>query len=186
MFLHIAHTPKYLSHTWRFEKWPCSILRGIILPFISCIYPMFLARKYKTVVSWTYLKGLAATPMCLPILSLMVLTAIISHVTPTAPLFGWLRAHGASFVYHRVLKCYMMLDYMCGINLPKHLSDGHYMQRMFVRYVGSRIQDLNFGTLCTNYLGVRWCSWLGRCASSQTVAASIFDGVFRIFHWLNL
>jgi hypothetical protein len=39
----------------------------------------------------------------------MILTAIIRHVTPTAPLFGGLHAHGASFVYHHVLKCYVML-----------------------------------------------------------------------------
>jgi len=113
----------------------------------------------------------------------MVLTAIIRHVTPTAPLFGGFRAHGASFVYHRVLKCYMMLsDFTCGRTLPEHFSNGHYMHRISVSYAGSPIYDLNFGTLCTNYLGAWWRSRLRQCVTSQNVAGSISDGVFGIFH----
>ena len=120
---------------------------------------IFIVRKYKTLVNITYLKRLAATPMLLPVQFLMVLTAIIRHVTPTAPLFGGLHAHGASFVYHRVLKWYMMLsDITCGRILPEHFSDRHYRHRMSVSYVGSPIYDFNFGTLCTNYLGAWWRS----------------------------
>jgi len=30
--------------------------------------------------------------------------------------------------------------------------------------------------------GMRWCSWLRHCATSQKVADSIPDGVIEIFH----
>jgi len=33
--------------------------------------------------------------------------------------------------------------------------------------------------------GMRWCSWLRHCATSQKTVGSIPDGVIGIFHWHN-
>jgi hypothetical protein len=50
-----------------------------------------------------YLEWFAKVAVTFPVQFLVVSTTVVGYVTPTAPLTGGLRAHGASFGSHRAL-----------------------------------------------------------------------------------